>query len=138
MVVQGKFIPQSIPFRADAVGIRYSGSLFPSNLCKFFDFCLGFNCCQGVRFCGVSARRELTVYQSAFTQTSIRLSLFSKDVKVEQSFNYSGCLFHKLAALNTNYRFPRDCLILGNIKFLLLFFVSLTWTALNLKNVSAM
>ena len=36
-------------------------------------------------------------------QTSIRLSLFSKDVKVEQSFNSgrnSGSLFHKLAALN--------------------------------------
>ena len=33
-------------------------------------------------------------------QTSIRLSLFSKDVKVEQSFNSSGSLFHKFAALN--------------------------------------
>ena len=33
-------------------------------------------------------------------QTSIRLSLFSKDVKAEQSFNSSGSLFHKLAALN--------------------------------------
>ena len=33
-------------------------------------------------------------------QTSICLSLFSKDVKVEQSFNSSGKLFHKLAALN--------------------------------------
>ena len=33
-------------------------------------------------------------------QTSIRLSLFSKDVKVEQSFNSSESLFHKLAALN--------------------------------------
>ena len=45
---------------------------------------------QGVRFCEVSARRELNVYQSAFTQTSIRLSLFPKDVKVEQSLNSSG------------------------------------------------
>ena len=78
---------------------------------------------QGVRFCEVSARRELNVYQSAFTQTSIRLSLFSKDVKVEQSLNSSGCLFHKLAALNINERCPCDCLILGNSKFLLLFFV---------------
>ena len=33
-------------------------------------------------------------------QTSICLSLFSKDVKVEQSFNSSGNLFHKLATLN--------------------------------------
>ena len=54
-------------------------------------------------------------------QISIRLSLFLKDVKVEQSFNSSGSLFHKLAALNIN---AHDCLILGNFKFLLLFFVS--------------
>ena len=106
--------------------VRYSESFFPSNLWKFSDFCLGFNCCQGVRFCGVSARQELTVYQSAFTQTSIRLSLFSKDVKVEQSFSSSGSLFHKLAALNINDRCPCDCLIRGNFKLLLLFFVSLT------------
>ena len=33
-------------------------------------------------------------------QTSICSSLFSKDVKVEQSFNSSGSLFHELAALN--------------------------------------
>ena len=33
-------------------------------------------------------------------QTSIRLSLFSKEhVKLEQSFNSSGSLFDKLAAL---------------------------------------
>ena len=37
-----------------------------------------------------------------------------------------------------NDRCPNDCLILGNFKFLLLFLVSLTWTALNLKNFSAM
>ena len=56
---------------------------------------------QVVRFCEVSARRELNVYQSACTQTSIRnFNLFSKDVKVEQSLNSSGYLFHKLAALN--------------------------------------
>ena len=34
-------------------------------------------------------------------QTSIRLGLFSKVIKVEQSINSSGSLFHKLAALNT-------------------------------------
>ena len=33
-------------------------------------------------------------------QTSIHSSLFSKDVKVEQSFKSLGSLFHKLAALN--------------------------------------
>ena len=33
-------------------------------------------------------------------QISILLSLFLKDVKEEQSFNSSGILFHKLAALN--------------------------------------
>ena len=32
-------------------------------------------------------------------QTSVR---FSKDFKVEQSFNSSESLFHKLVALNTN------------------------------------
>ena len=58
-------------------------------------------------------------------QISIRLHLFSKDVKEEQSFNSSGSLFHKLAALNLNERCPYDCLILGNFKFLLLFLVSL-------------
>ena len=57
-------------------------------------------------------------------QTSIRLSLFSKDVKVEQSFNSSGSLFHKLAALNINDCCPFDCLTLDNFKFLLLFLVS--------------
>lgn len=54
-------------------------------------------------------------------QGSICLSLFSKDVKVEQSFSSSGSLFHKLAALNLNER--RLCniwLILGNFKFVLL------------------
>ena len=35
-------------------------------------------------------------------QTSIRLRLSSKDVKVEQSFNSSGSVFHKRAALNIN------------------------------------
>ena len=55
---------------------------------------------------------------------SIRLSLFSKDVKIEQSFNSSGSLFHKLAALNIIDCCPYDCLILGNFKFLLLFLVS--------------
>ena len=59
-------------------------------------------------------------------QISIRLSLFSKNVKVEQSFNSSGSLFHKLAALNINERCPYYILILGNFKFLLLFFVSPT------------
>ena len=54
-------------------------------------------------------------------QTSIRLSLFSKGVKgtTEQSFNSSGSLFHKLAALNINERCPYVCLILGKDKFLL-------------------
>ena len=59
-------------------------------------------------------------------QISIRLILFSKDVKVDQSFNSSGSLFHKLAALDINERCPYDCLILGNFKFLLLFLVSST------------
>ena len=57
-------------------------------------------------------------------QISIRLILFSKDVKVDQSFSSSGSLFHKLAALDINERCPYDCLILGNFKFLLLFLVS--------------
>ena len=35
-------------------------------------------------------------------QTSICLSLFSRDIKVEQSFNSLGSLFHELAALNIN------------------------------------
>ena len=55
-------------------------------------------------------------------QTSI--SLFSKDIKVEQSFSSSGSLFHKLAALaalNINERcLCNICLILGNCKFVLL------------------
>ena len=77
-------------------------------------------------------------FVAATSRTSIRLSLFSKDVKLEQSLNSSGSLFHKLAALNKKERCPCDCLILGNFKFLLLFHVSLEWTALNLKNFSAM
>ena len=40
--------------------------------------------------------------------------MFSKNVKVEQSFNSSGRLFHKLAALNINDRCRYDCLILGS------------------------
>ena len=59
-------------------------------------------------------------------EISIRLHLFSKDVKEEQSFNSSGSLFHERTALNINERCPYDCLILGNFKFLLLFLVSLT------------
>ena len=52
-------------------------------------------------------------------QTSI--SLFSKDIKVEQSFSSSGSVFHKLAALNINERcLCNICLILGNCKFVLL------------------
>ena len=72
-------------------------------------------------------------FVAATSRTSIRVSLFSKDVKVEQSFDSSGSLFHKLAALNKNERCPYDCLILGNFKFLLLFRVSLEWTVLNLN-----
>ena len=53
--------------------------------------------------------------------TSTCLSLFSKDIKVEQSFSYSGSLFYKLTSLNINEHCLYDCLILGNFKFLLLF-----------------
>ena len=53
--------------------------------------------------------------------TSTCLSLFSKDIKVEQSFNYSGSLFYKLTSLNINEHCLYDCIILGNFKFLLLF-----------------
>ena len=49
-------------------------------------------------------------------QTSICLSLFSKDIKVEQSFNSSGSLFHKLAALNIYECCPYVCLILRNFQ----------------------
>ena len=70
-------------------------------------------------------------------QTSIRLSLFSKDVKAVQSFNSSRSLLHELAVLNINERCPYDCLILGHFKFLLLFLVSLEFTSLKLKNVFA-
>ena len=70
-------------------------------------------------------------------QTSIRLSLFSKDVKAMQSFNSWRFLLHELAALNINERCPKDCLILGHFKFLLLFLVSLEFTSLKLKNVFA-
>ena len=71
-------------------------------------------------------------------QTSIRLSLFSKDVKATQSFNSWRSLLYKLGALNINERCPYDCLILGYFKFLLLFLVSLEFTSLKLKNVFAM
>ena len=70
-------------------------------------------------------------------QTSIRLSLFSKDVKAMQSFNSWRSLLYKLAALNINERCPYDCLILGHFKFLLLFLVPLEFTSLKLKNVFA-
>ena len=70
-------------------------------------------------------------------QTSIRLSLFSKDVKAMQSFKSWRSLLYKLAALNINERCPYDCLILGYFKFLLLFLVSLEFTSLKLKNVFA-
>ena len=49
-------------------------------------------------------------------KTSIRLSLFWKDVKVEQSFNSLGSLFQKVAALNIYERCPYVCLILGNFQ----------------------
>ena len=52
-------------------------------------------------------------------QTSIRLSLFSKDVKAMQSFNSWRSLLHELAALNITERCPKDCLILGHFTFLL-------------------
>ena len=57
-------------------------------------------------------------------QTSI--SLFSKDIKVEQSFSSSESLFHKLAASGTagstehKWALSVYCLILGNFKFVLL------------------
>ena len=44
-------------------------------------------------------------------QASIRLSLFSKDVKVVQSFNSSRSLLHELAVLNINERCPYDCFL---------------------------
>ena len=50
--------------------------------------------------------------------TSTCLSLFSKDIKVEQSFNYSGSLFHKLTSLNINEHCLYDCLIQGFYCFL--------------------
>ena len=45
--------------------VRNSGSLFQSNVCNFF--CPEFICCpyyRGVRYSGVSARRELTVFKN--------------------------------------------------------------------------
>ena len=45
--------------------------------------------------------KELLMIVHYNLQTWIRLSLFSKDIKVEQSINSSGSLFYKLAALNT-------------------------------------
>ena len=45
--------------------------------------------------------KELLIIVHYNLQTSIHLSLFLKDIKVEQSINSSGSLFHKLAALNT-------------------------------------
>ena len=44
-------------------------------------------------------------------QASIRLSLFSKDVKAVQSFNSSRSLLHELAVLNINERCPYDCFL---------------------------
>ena len=45
--------------------------------------------------------KELLMIVHYNLQTSICLGLFSKVIKVEQSINSSGSLFHKLAALNT-------------------------------------
>ena len=44
-------------------------------------------------------------------QTSIRLSLFSKDVKAVPSFNSSRSLLHELEVLNINERCPYDCFL---------------------------
>ena len=44
-------------------------------------------------------------------QTSIRLSLFSRDVKAVQSFNSSRSLLHELAVLNINEHCPYECFL---------------------------
>ena len=54
-------------------------------------------------------------------QTSIRLSLFSKDIKVEQSFNSSGSLSVPQACSTEHIQCiyecsPYVCLILGNFQ----------------------
>ena len=58
-------------------------------------------------------------------QTSVRLSLFSKDVTVD--FQFLKKTVPQICSTDWNryYRCPYDCLILGNFKFLLLFLVPL-------------
>ena len=57
-------------------------------------------------------------------QTSVRLSLFSKDVKV--NFQLLRKIVPQTCSSEPiNERCPYDCFILGNFKFLLLFLVPL-------------
>ena len=64
-------------------------------------------------------------------QTSVRLSLFSKDVTVDFQFLRKTVPQTCSTDWNRYYRCQYDCLILGNFKFLSLLLVPLQQTALN-------
>ena len=71
-------------------------------------------------------------------ESSMSLSLWMKVFNDEHSLISFGKVFHSFAALNAKVRCPNDCFTFGSIRFLLLFRVSLEWTALNRCSFSDM